>query len=254
MDAISRSTAAFTPTPSRRPAPDPPPEPVDVRAELEQCLVRPWLPPSEPMKALGTPQDDDAKRAFATLKDVERYGLWGEGETPAVVVQDMAFLRTLLPEGASLADAAEGYRVLFDIEKTQHTDPTPHARRALQVVAPSLRPGESMKDAAQAYAELFRYVVRHDINPSENAREAYQRVGEHLVESQSRVTAAQVYARNPQTYAKRQAEERAAWEARQAEVRRVAEAVSREPAPVAPIEQHEDWIIVGSVKVPRRGH
>lgn len=220
-----------------------------LRAELDACVVKPWLEPSDAMESLAAVPSDEA--AFDTLRKIERRGLWGDGKSAAI--QDAALLRAILPEGTSLADAAAAYDTVFTIEASQHTDPTPSARRAMAAVLESLRPGESPREAAQAYVDLFRYVVGKDIGPSENAVKAYRAVAEHLVESQSRVTAAAIYARNPDTYAKRQAEEQAAFEARQAEVKRVAEAVSREPREAGQVEVQDEWIIVGSVRVPRRG-
>jgi len=219
-----------------------------LRAELDGCVVKPWLEPSDAMSSLAALQADAA--AFETLRKVERRGLWGDGRSAAV--QDAALLRAMLPEGASLSEAAAAYDIVFAIEASQHTDPTPSARRAMGAVLESLRPDESPRDAAEAYVSLFKYVVGKDINPSENAVKAYRAVAEHLVDSQSRVTAAQIYARGPEKYAERQGREQEAFEARQAEVKRVAEAVSREPREAGQVEVRDEWIIVGSVRVQRR--
>ncbi|MBM3461583.1 MAG: hypothetical protein FJX76_05735 [Armatimonadetes bacterium] len=242
----------ITPLPQRR-APQPA-EPGDVwdpsPEELNEAVVKPWLSPSEAMRAFGTARGEDDARALAILRDVERKGLWGDGETASL--QDLAFLRLHMPQGASLEEGARGYAVLFDIEKSQHTDPTPHARRAMIVVGPSLREGESMVEAAEAFVELYRFEVRRDINGSEHTREAWERIDKAILPSQTRMVAVHEYRKNPDTFEKRQQEERTRFEERQAEVARVAEAVSRAPREVDAVERHDEWIVANGVRVPRR--
>lgn len=220
----------------------------DIRDELAEAVIHPWNPPSEAMQQIA--DVDFAAAEFETLRAVERQGLWGDGDGCAT--QDMAFLRTLLPPGASLALGAQGYAAIFGLEKTQHSDPTPQARKTLQVVAPTLRPGESLPEAAQAYVELFRYVVGQDIDASEHAREAYRTVDAGLVANQDHLAAAREYVKNPNTFAARQAAIQKAFDARQAEVRRVAEAVSQK-APAGRVEIQDEWILLNGVRVPRRG-
>lgn len=226
--------------------------PLDARTALEEIIFKPWLPLPEALKALGDVVDESDAQALRILKSGELKGIWGDGGESAAR-QDLAILRHHLPAHASLKDAAEGYARLVEIEARAHSDPTPHARLATREIAPRLREGESMREAADVYGELLRFESGRDIDGSKHACEAYARVDAALLPCQTRAVAAREYMRDPDSYEKRQDEERTRYEARQAEVKRVVEQVSREPrTDLRIVPESDEWIVVGAVRVPRR--
>jgi hypothetical protein len=220
---------------------------------LDPYVAQPWktLPPD--LEPLARVTDEVDARALEVLRGAERKGIWGDGGDNAAR-SALALLRSDLAAGADLVDGAEGYGRLVEIEKRGHSDPTPDARRALRVIAPLLREGESMKEAAEAYDALLRFETGRDIDGSRHAREAFRLVDGSMLDCQSRRVAAEAYIADPASFQKRQMAEKARFEERQAQLREVAERVSREPRSVGGIEQAEDgWLVVGGVRIPRRG-
>lgn len=224
--------------------------PVETHGALDEIVPKPWMPLPESLRHLGEVRDDADRQALDTFKQAERKGIWGDSGD-SVARGAMALLRHHLPEGASLVDAAESYARLMEIEKGAHSDPTPHARRAAIEIASRLRPQESMKDGAEAYGKLLRFESARDIDGSKHACEAYRRIDAAIIDCQSRTVAAGEYMRDPDSFEQRQAVERTAFEARQAEVKRVAEQVSREPRGEARIVPENDgWLVINGVRVP----
>lgn len=257
---IDPKTTRPTVRPPRSAAEPSPASPVEDMARgtdpaaptLDQVVNQPWIALPPTLDALAQVRDEVDAQAFALLQAAERKGIWGDGGDSAAR-GDLALLRHSLPAGASLVDAARGYGRLIEIEARGHSDPTPHARRALLTVAPRLRPGESMTDAAETYGELLRYENGRDIDGSRHACEAFVRIDGLMVESQTRRMATAEYIRDPRTFEPRQSAERERFASRQADMKRVVEQVAREPrTDLKIVPEGEGWIVVGDVRVPRR--
>jgi hypothetical protein len=183
------------------------------------------------------------------LTQCEKSGIWDAAECGR---DDAALIAHWVPPSTPLPDAARGYCDIFATEKREHSDPTPYARGSFEVVARHLRPGEAPTEAARCYDELFRFEKRRDIDPSKHAREAYHRVAESMLVHQTRWTATQIYMRDPEHYEQHQQQERAAWEARAAELERQVASVNQPPSAIAPLQDQGNWIVANGVRIPKR--
>lgn len=189
------------------------------------------------------PQPDEAT---ALMTQVERRGIWETWK----VEPNMARLRQGLREGESLLEAVQAYEILFTVEHKNTVDPSPKALKAYEMVEASLRPGESRLQAAQSYADLWMFErVYRDLDPTSWCHKDWPVIDAALPPTGNRREALRLFAQGPDRFEAAMAVEKERVAERDAEVRRMTEAVATPPGEVR-IE--DEWIMVGGISLPRQ--
>lgn len=189
------------------------------------------------------PEPDEAT---ALMSLVERRGIWETWK----VEPNLARLREGLREGETLLEAVQAYEIMFTVEHKNTVDPSPRALKAYEMVEASLRPGESRLQAAQAYADLWMFErVHRDLDPTSWCHKDWPLIDAQLPPTGNRQEAVRLFAQGPEAFAAAMTAERTRVAERDAEVRRMTEAVA---APPGEVHVEADWILVGGISLPRR--
>lgn len=189
------------------------------------------------------PEPDEAT---ALMTQIERRGLWETWK----VEPNLARMREGLREGETLLEAVQAYDLLFTVEHKNTVDPSPKALKAYEMIEASLRPGESRLQAAQAYVDLWMFErVYRDLDPTSWCHKDWPVIDAHLPPTGNRREAVRLFAQGPDKFEAAMTAEKERLAERDAEVRRMAEAVATPPGEVR-IE--DEWILVGGISLPRR--
>lgn len=189
------------------------------------------------------PEPDEAT---ALMSQIERRGIWETWK----VEPNLARLREGLREGETLLEAVQAYDILFTVEHKNTVDPSPKALKAYELVESSLRPGESRLEAAQAFADLWMFErVHRDLDPTSWCHKDYPLIDAAMPPTGNRREAVRLFAQGPEEFAAAMAAERERVAERDAEIRRMSEAVAIPPGEV---QIADEWILVGGISLPRR--